>query len=286
MTSIYNYQDPASYLSDYLKDRLKGNDLTLKEWSKEAGFETTAAIVDVLKGKKNLSASMLTSLVDKIGLDPSEYIYFTALVAKRRSTSHHEKELYDFFLNELSPKNQFIGDAYYECKRFEDSDIFSHWIFTTILSLAALKNFDLTAVNIQENLRESLPVQVIEAALDRLVQLELLMKNEKGEFVPSYQSVTSKTNVKSSEVTKYFHQMADLSKNAIEVSLDKREFHSFSIPVEVEKIPLAKEIIRKCRANLASLMSKNGNAVYQINLNLFPLTKEKSEVTAHTCKAL
>ena len=41
-----------------------------------------------------------------------------------------------------------------------------------------------------------------------------------------------------------------------------------------EDIPLAKEIIRKCRRQLASLSDKDRNdAVFQTNLMMFPLTK-------------
>jgi uncharacterized protein (TIGR02147 family) len=273
MTSIYNYQDPISYLSDYLKETLASDDLSLKKWAKEAGLDSTTPLVDLFKGKKNLSASMLATLIDKIGLDPSEYIYFTALVAKKRANSPLENELYNLILNDLSPRSPLMGKPYFECKRFENSDIFSHWIFTTILTLSSLKNFELSALNISENLREPLSVETIQAALDQLIELELLQKNDEGKLVPTYQSVTSKSNVKSDDASKYFQQMADLSKNAIDVSLDKREFHSFSIPVDTNKIQLAKEIIRKCRANLAALSDQNGNAVYQANLSFFPLTK-------------
>jgi len=270
MISVYNYQNPIHYLSDYLKTEQGNENFTLKKWSREAGFESTAAIVDVLKGKKNLSPNMINGLIGKIGLDQSEYSYFMTLIAKTKGTSELENNLYDMFLNELTPKNQ--ND--FSCKRFTNSDVFSHWIYTTILSLGALKSFELTATNIKENLKEELSLEFIESAIDRLMEIQLLEIHE-GKIQAKYQSVTTKTDVKSEDSKNYFLQMADLSKKGIETLIDQREYQSFSIPMDTKKIPLAKEIIRKCRANLAALSDKEGNSVYQMNMSLFPLTNKE-----------
>ena len=125
MTSIYNYTDPVLYLSDYLKTELPKKNLNLKLWAKDVGFEGTAPIVDVLKGKKNLSPNLINAIINKIGLDPSEHNYFMALVVKNKASSDLENHLYDFLLHDLSPKT----DSTFTSIRTTDSQIFSHWIF-------------------------------------------------------------------------------------------------------------------------------------------------------------
>ena len=57
-----------------------------------------------------------------------------------------------------------------------------------------------------------------------------------------------------------------------EQALEDREFQSFTMAVAKEKIPLAKEMIRKFRFKLTKAISGDGDNVYQTSIQFFQLT--------------
>ncbi len=269
MLSIYNYKEPVSYIQDFIQlKKQSDNNFSIKKWSEELGFTSPAVLIEILKGKKNLRPSIVKNIIDKIGLDKSEYMYFMSMVGKSKSTTDLEEMLYDLFMNELTPSTK----ESFSSKRFSDGVFFSHWIFTTILSLAELKNFKMNALNIQISLREELPIELIQSALDYMTVKGLIRINKDETATLVYDLISTENDKKHQHVENYYKQVADLSKKAIHIPLDQREFQSFSIVLNKDQLPLAKEIIRQCRNKLTQLHSSEGETVYQSNLNLFPLT--------------
>lgn len=273
MISIYNYSNSINYLSDYFnfKQNTDAN-FSLTKWCKDAGFTSAATMISILKEKKELKINLAASIVDKIGLDPSEYVYFLALASKERSTNAELKKMYDLLLIDLKPSSQ----SNFNSARFSDGDLFSHWILTTILGATKLKNIELNPKNLKLILREEISEEIIEAGLDFLVENKLLTSKD-GKLIKTFDQVSTVTDKKHPNVNNYFCQMADMVKNAVDVPLSQREFQSFNMPIPKENLPLAKEIIRKCRSNLTSLCTDNADEVYQMNMFLFPLTQSFQE---------
>ncbi|MFY7993602.1 MAG: TIGR02147 family protein [Bacteriovoracaceae bacterium] len=270
MLSVYNYKEPMAYIQDFIHLKKREDDsFSIRKWSEELGFSSPAVLVEILKGKKALRPAIVKNIIDKIGLDKSEYMYFMSMVAKSKSTTDLEEMLYDLFMNELTPSNK----ESISIRRFTDGDFFSHWIFTTILSLAELKDFKMTAENIQSSLREHLPIELVHSALDYIKEKGLLNIDDEGTATLVYDLISTENDKKYNFVENYYAQMADLSKKAIKMPLEQREFQSFSIVLNKDQIPMAKEIIRQCRNKLTKLHSPGGENVYQMNLSLFPLTQ-------------
>ncbi len=67
--------------------------------------------------------------------------------------------------------------------------------------------------------------------------------------------------------------VCDLAKKSFDLPIDERETNSFSFAIDDKNLPLAKELIWKCRNGLSKLLEKGEpNKVYQANLMIFPLT--------------
>ena len=269
MLSVYSYKDPISYIKDFIEfKRHSDSSFSLRKWALEIGFSSPATLIEILKGNKSLRPAVVKSIIGNIGLDKSEYSYFLSLVAKSKATTDLEEILYDLFLNELSPTKS----STYNTKRFTDGDLFSHWIFTTILALAELKNFKMTPENIQISLREDVPLEIIQVAFNLIIEKGLMTLKENGQAELRYDFISTENDKKHESVKDYFVQVADLSKKAIDLPTEEREFQSFSLPLNKDQIPLAKEIIRKCRNNLTALSTQNCEVIYQMNMALFPLS--------------
>ena len=268
MISIYNYSCPVNYLKDYFNFKKSTDaEFSISQWSKAAGFTHPFAIIDILKGKKNLKTHFAVSFVNHIGLDASEVIYFLALVSKSQNQNSQLGIMYDLLLIDLKPSQ---NESFREM-RFKDGNLFSHWILTTILGATKLKDISLNSKNLKAILREEISEEIIELGLQYLLDQGLII-NQNGKLSKTYDRVSTITDVKHSNVNNYFFQMADLSKKAVDIPLDKRELQSFNMPISRSQLPLIKEIIRTCRSNLSSLCVEDADEVYQMNMFFFPLT--------------
>ncbi|MNY47216.1 hypothetical protein D3C86_1824680 [compost metagenome] len=113
------------------------------------------------------------------------------------------------------------------------------------------------------------------AAIERLFSLKLLEKAEDGRLVSTFKRLNSKDDVLNKGIQAYHRHTCELAMTAVEqLPVELREFQSMSLPVQKEKIPLAKEMIRKFRAQFQKAMgSENANEVYQFNIQFFQLTE-------------
>ena len=123
MLSVYNYKEPVSYINAYV-DYLKSNDpdFTIKRWSKELGFTSTATIIDVLKGKKRLKGNILSKIMSDIPIDKSEVLYFQAINERSMASNSDEILMYDLLIEELKPNK----DTDYSCIRNSEINLYSH----------------------------------------------------------------------------------------------------------------------------------------------------------------
>ena len=72
----------------------------------------------------------------------------------------------------------------------------------------------------------------------------------------------------------YYEMICELAMDSMSLPVEEIEINTFSFPIDKKNIPLAKEIIAKCRNQLSQISEKDRpDQVYQASLMLFPLTK-------------
>jgi len=275
MLSIYNYEDPAKFLSAFLNEKQKLDpNYSVRVFSKSLGLNSSAQIVDILKGSKKIKTKLVEKLVEVTSIDNSERMYFEAIIARSQTDIAEKMKMYDLIIQELLP----TSTSSFSSMKTSDLNIFSHWIYTAILSLSGLADFDLTITNIKAQLIVDVETSKVEEALFDLFSHGLLVTDSEGRIRKKYLCNTSKSDITHVNVKDYYRMICDLAKKSIDLPLARRELNSFSFPVAQDDVPLAKEIIRKCKMSLIKLSeNKNTNQVYQANLMLFPLTVEISD---------
>ena len=270
MLSIYNFNDPVDYISSFLENKKSLDEqFSLRQFSNEIGLRSSAPIIDILQRKKKIKNKLAQSLLQGLDIDKSERMYFEALIGKSQTDSFETKKLFDMMLLQLSPSIK--GE--YSMYTSDQLDLFSHWIYMAVLSLSEICESDFTVEFIKHKLREDVPTDQIEKALFDLLSHGLLSVDSSGKIKKTYLRNTTKADVKHKSVHLYYKMVCSLAIKSIAVPLNQREYNCFSFAVDEKNIPLAKEIIRKCRNDLSKLSEKdNPNQIYQANLMLFPLT--------------
>jgi uncharacterized protein (TIGR02147 family) len=272
MLSIYSYKEPISYINSFIdQKKLDEPDFTINKLSTDLGLSSSIQVIDILKGKKKIKDKLFYAFSDYANLTKSERMYFQALVSKSKESNDERLRMFTLLIEELRPSNKSkLISINYE----DDLDIFTDWIYKAILSLSELKKFELTVENIKSTLITDIESERIEKALFKLFQHGLLRLNDEGKVEKRYLRTTTKRGLKLKEIESYYLMICELAKESLNLEPSEIEFNMFSFPIDAKNIPLAKEIICKCR-NQLSRLSEDGNLskVYQVNLSLFPLTK-------------
>ena len=81
----------------------------------------------------------------------------------------------------------------------------------------------------------------------------------------------------SEAIRQYHRQMINNALRALsETTMEEREMTGYSVPLRKKDIPEFKKMMRKFHREIARLAAKtNADNVYQFNVQLFPLTKQK-----------
>src|SRR5262249_25664681 len=121
--------------------------------------------------------------------------------------------------------------------------------------------------------------ETLKNGLKLLEEQGLIHRNENEKPAPVYQRVSSQNGKKNLGARRYFRQVFDMAKDAIEMPLEEREFQSFSFAIDEQKLSIARELVRDLRNRLSALEDTSANRVYHANLQLFPMTKKIDRVT-------
>jgi uncharacterized protein (TIGR02147 family) len=268
--SVYNYQDPRQFVRDWLTQRQKVSpDYSLRQLSKDVGFKSHALLVMLLQGKRPLKVRHAPLLANGMKLTSHERLYFQTLIQFDSAIDPDEKQLCSLWLANIHPAKAF------NTREVDEFMVIAHWVHMTILTMTKLKGFQGSAEEIQRRLRKKVSIHEIHSAIERLTTMGLLKKHSDGRLEAIFARVTTRDDIANKGARKYHKGVMELASDAVEEQpVDIREYQSFSVAVDRDKIPLAKEMIRKFRAQLElAVRSEAGDEVYQTNIQFFQLTE-------------
>ncbi|MGK5089377.1 TIGR02147 family protein [Bdellovibrionota bacterium FG-2] len=270
MFSIFNYASPRQFLLDTLSSKQKLDpEFSVRKWAKEMELKSHTLLVMLLQGTRPLRVKHAAFLAKGLRLSSQEKLYLQALIQFEGAEDPEEKSLYELWLSDLNPGKEF------RTKEVDEFMVISHWAHMAILAMTQLRDFESSAQWIHSRFKTKVEISEINAALTRLLSLGLLVKNKDGKLEATFNRVTTRDDVASAGARKYHQEVLKLAGEAIEKSpITQRESQSFALSVSRDKIPLAKEMIRKFRAQFAQAIGSDaGNEVYQMTVQFFQLTE-------------
>jgi uncharacterized protein (TIGR02147 family) len=272
---VFEYDQSHRFLLDsveYLQKHSPG--FSIRKWASDMGMHSHSLVVMILQKKRNLTLKQVPAFSKGLKLSTPERMYFQGLVQLDSARSPEERDLCRLWLSDLLPSSS---------KKIREVDeylVISHWLHMAILALSETKGFTGRPEEIAEKFGSKTNLSEVRSAIARLLDLGLL-KHENGRLVCTYQRVTTRDDVSVRGAVEYHRQVARLADESLpEQGLLEREFQSFSVSVKSDRIPLAKEMIRKFRTQFYEAMTSGGegDVVYQTNLHFFRLTESPSEM--------
>lgn len=264
MKSIYTYKDYQDFLKDFFLQKKKEHPgFSYSVWARKMNLKSSSMLSMVLNNERLPSKAFIKKLSVYLKLNNEEEEYFKTLVNLKKIVKNPRLTVYLNSEASLSDndksKNLFASPMTFIIKELLEAKT------TSSLSVTWLKE-NLLIQHQKYNLNE---------ILSELITKEILQKNSEGKL-----SVVESNLLKvlaTPEQIKGFHKAAqEMAIQAYDTSSkEQRAFHTSFVKLKKDRLEEAKRRILEFQRELTSFVEDGTGEVvlYQVNLQLFPLSK-------------
>ncbi|MBN2196763.1 MAG: TIGR02147 family protein [Polyangiaceae bacterium] len=273
LVNVFEYLDYRAYLRDHYAER-KANEygFSHRAFSRRAGLRSTNYLKLVMDGERNLTPEMAHQFAAGCGLKGTAADYFCELVAFNQAQSTAERNRCHERLGRFR--------QYRAIHQLEAAQAVYHstWYLPAIRELAARPDFVAEPRWIARVLTPRISAEEAEKALETLLKLGLLLRDDEGRIRQADALVTTGPGPLGHHIVNYHRAMLERAAAAIdEIPREEREISSLTLCVSHDVLLDLKERIREFRRELLQLAELGGppERVVQLNFQLFPLSEKK-----------
>ncbi len=212
-----------------------------------------------LRGRRNYSTKRVLGLARKLGYHPGE---ITEIL--RESLPPHPTPISVRSATTLDI-DQYLG--------------ISEWQHFAILSLMETEDFQSKPEWIARRL--GITPTLAAQSIERLIRLDMVEVVSKRplRWRASGRSYTTSDEIRNDSLRLAHRKNLDLAARSLQSDpLELRDFTSMTMAIDPDKLPEAKQRIRRFRDELCAFLEAGAKReVYKLNLNLIPLTQVKKE---------
>ncbi|MBF0432293.1 MAG: TIGR02147 family protein [Fibrobacteria bacterium] len=273
--SVYNYTDYRKFLVDYFEYRRKRNEeISLRKVCAAIGMNSAGHLSYILKGKTNVSKKRAEALAKFCRLRKRESAYFVTMVQFNQTKSHSKKKTY--FETLISFRMSCVYKVSSHSYKFYD-----RWYHSAIRALCEFVKIRDNYHQISLMLIPSIKADEVKNSLKLLSELELIKPDEEGFFRPTSKYIdTGETQAVSTSVNNFLVSMLDKAKDSLDrFPKDERIFSWITLGIDKKGYKTFVQELNAFRGRIAELLEQSGaERVYQLNIQLFPLTKLESKL--------
>ncbi|MGD9201403.1 MAG: TIGR02147 family protein [Chitinispirillia bacterium] len=273
--SIFEYTDYRKFLDDFQIEQRKINyAFSHRYFAQKAGFTSTGLFSNILKGRRNLTPTLINGFSKAMKLSKKEKEYFGSLVQFNQASTLEEKNRYYERMLQISPLKVEIIDS-------NRHEFYSCWWFSAIRELLYYYRFKDDYSVLAQKLDPPIRVDQAKKAIKTLEKLCMIEKDADGYYRQTAKVITTGEDyVRSLQVENFQAASIDLARQ----SLDR---HSKELrDISTLTLTLSEESFRKIKLEIAALQNRilkiaeadeAVNSVYQINFQVFPLSRREND---------
>ena len=274
MKPIIEYENYRAYMQDFYDQRKRCSAFSWREFSRLAGFSSPIYLKLVCEGKSNLSQIGVERVAVAMGLAGYELVYFRSLVAFDQAKKDADKKrAYEGMVEIASAHKVRVLDsvafAFYES-----------WKNSVLRELAAnmpgAKPSDLAHLCYQK-----ISAEDVKDTLAFLVKAGLLKKTGENSYEQSEKSVRASGEAMPVAVRAMHRQMAEFAMKAVdEIPPTERNITGVTLGLTGRAYQRIVTELDSFRRKIIAIATEDDgmDQVYRLNLQLFPLTRNKREV--------
>jgi uncharacterized protein (TIGR02147 family) len=271
MPNVFAYTNYRKYLEDFYEEKKKTtSSYSYRGFSKYAGFSSPNFTRMVVRGARNLADTGIVKLVKYLKLNKTEASFFKSLVYFNQSDKHEDRKKYF--------EKICYFKAFQEIKNIDHKNYiyFSKWYYPTIREMILLKSFKEDPTWIARNLSPSITSGEVKEAIKLLRDIGFLQKDKSNRLKPVEKNISSEPEVTSISLWNFHQEMIRQANYALENTPGKfRDISSVTVAIDQKKFATIQKKLDELRREIIIDTSdaKNSDTVYQLNFQLFNLTK-------------
>lgn len=269
MTDLFAYMEYREYLKDFYAWR-KGEKATfsLRYIGQKVGMDDSY-VSKVLMGERHLPIAKIHDFTNLCSLKGRHAQYFEALVLFGRAKTDEERKP---FLDKLVRLRAVKGHSL----EAHQQKFYSKAYYTAIRALMSLSDWRDEYDEIGRRVDPPLRGSVVRDAIEFLLQIGLIHRNESGILEPTEHHIRSGKPFDRAAVKVFQQEMLELAKRSLSVhSVDSRDFSTLTVAVKKETIADIRSLVAECRDAIRKRIEQDEDpdTVFQINVQVFPLSK-------------
>jgi uncharacterized protein (TIGR02147 family) len=270
MVKIFEYTDFRDYLKAFLADAKLGNPVFSHRFlAQKLGLSTPNLILLIVKGQRNLTSTVRFKLSDFMKHTRKEALYFEHMVAFAQAKTHEERNAqYASMLN----LKRAINVAPLEMQQYE---YYSNWYNPIIRELVVAPDFSGDFKTLAKTVSPPITPDQVRRSVELLLELGLIRKNGKR-YKQSDPLVSTGPVADSIAVANFHRKTAFLAAESFDRhTRQERTITSCTITLSEEHFKFLKQDMADLRKRALELAEEpiTGNKVYQVNMQLFPVSK-------------
>lgn len=277
--ALADYMDYRKYLADWYAARRARSRGELRPYSypmfsAAADIKSPNYLKMIMEGRRNLSGDMVGKFAKAMGLLKEATEEFRLLVSMNQASDPAER---NFFLKELADHrvNSKIKTGEIDRKSFEK---IPNWIAWVLYAMVDQQGLSFDTASLRTALRGKATENEIDDALKGLLESGELVRNDDGTIRKARPLMENADEIPVALVRKLQAQLMMLGLESLyQDAPTDREFGTLTMSLtkaEFEELKFALRQLRKKahKDNTVAREAKKGERVYQLNIQLFPVT--------------
>lgn len=266
--NIFGYSDYREFLRDYYDHSKKTNkNFSYRYFAHKAGFSSSNFLYLIIEGKRNITKDCVPKFSKVIGLNKKEQQYFDALISFNQAKNSEAKRYYLELLHNLrkDKTGTLLNDEQYE--------YISNWHYPVIREMVTLPHFEEKLSWIRKQLGDRVTRKQVREALDTLIRLGLLGRDDKGRLVQTDTHLITEDEVTHAAAYTFHQQMLSMAKDVLaKTNGDKREISGVTMAISEKQFKEIKRRIQEFEDSILKYLSDDPDVpeeVFQLNMQLF-----------------
>jgi uncharacterized protein (TIGR02147 family) len=278
MKPLTAYTDYRTYLRDLVQERRTKRLPCSNRWfAMRAGMQSTSWLTSLLQGRKGLSQSSAAKLSKALGHSALQARYFAALVEFNQAKAPDDRKAGFLKIQSMARLSdpQLVRETQY--------GFYSSWHHSAIRALLAMAPFRGDYAALGEALSPPLSALEAQKSVKLLLELGLVEQGRDGELRVAAAAITTGRKASTLQLEMFHQQTLRLAMEALDrFPKGEREHSTLTLGIAPELLPMAKDILAEARRRLGELAeaSETANRVYQVNMQIFPLSAPYGAVSA------
>ncbi|HMI91224.1 MAG TPA: TIGR02147 family protein [Polyangiales bacterium] len=267
---VFEYVDYRAYLRDhYAHEKRTRRAFSHRAFSRKVGLGSPNHLKRVMDGERNLTLEMAARFADALALSGEAADYFVQLVRFGQARSSVERarayeRLSTFKAYRRTRKLDLAHAAYH-----------STWYIPAVRELAGREDFRADAKWIASRLLPPIKSAEAKAALDTLLEIGLLTRDESGAVKQAEPLITTGPEMHALHIASYHRMMMAKAAESIDaVPSDRRDISAVVLLLGDGGMGRIKQRIARFRRELLelALAERRPTQVVQMNFQIFPLS--------------